>query len=349
MTRSPTWRSRSANSRPASVSRAPRERQPYDVGHREAGQAHGQALGPQPGAAAGAARLFDRYGRRSSNASPPSLPSSSSGRRVQPQQLLDPAAQVGHDPGKARVVAEQHHLARAGRQRRDGLLEREAVALGDLDERLAQQPWAVAVPGADRPVEEALRLVRDHARGVDRPALAEAVAGRTGAVRAVEGERARAELGHRHVAARAREVPAQQALAAAFERDEHHARREVEGLLEPRRAGAPRRRGRRASRSTSTSMRCPRRGSSSQRLAEARGAAVHARALQPARPRRRQLLAVAALAAAGDRGGERRLPRRWPGASAARPSRRRVWAAIGSPQRGQCGRPSVANSTRRWS
>ncbi len=57
---------------------------------------------------------------------------------------------------------------------------------------------------------------------------------------------------------------------------------------------------RRARRSTSTSMRCVRRGSSRDGLEEARGAAVDARALEAAGPGGGELLAVAALPAARD-------------------------------------------------
>ena len=146
-----------------------------------------------------------RYGRRSSNASPPASASSSVGTGSRPQQAGDALSQVRHHAREAVLVAEQQHLARGLRQLGDRHLEREVVALGHLDERLAQQARPVAVPGLDRPVENALRLVGDDARGVHHPALAQPVAGRAGAVGAVERERARAELRHLHVAARAGE------------------------------------------------------------------------------------------------------------------------------------------------
>ena len=169
-----------------------RERQPHQVGHRLAGHAHRQALGPQPRAATRAARLLGEVGAQVLErlaAAFGLLVAAGPGRG---RAGSSPAcAGTGTTPGKPWSSPNSSTSRACGRQLGDRRLEREAVALGHLEERLAQQPRPVPVPRPDGAVEDALRLVGDHARGVDHPALAEPVAGRAGAVRAVEGEGAR--------------------------------------------------------------------------------------------------------------------------------------------------------------
>ena len=152
----------------------------------------------------------------------------------------------------------------------------------------------MAVPRADGPLEECLRLVGHHALGLDRPALAEAVAGRAGALRAVERERARRELRHGDVAPRAGELLREEALPLALDGHEHDAGGEVERLLQARAQALE---GALAQREAVDehvdAVRAPR--VEPRRLEEARRAAVDARALQAGGAGGGELLAVAAL------------------------------------------------------
>ena len=58
----------------------------------------------------------------------------------------------------------------------EGDLEGEGVAGREILEGLAQEPWAVALPGMDGAVDQALRLVGHDPGRIHRPAHAQAVA-----------------------------------------------------------------------------------------------------------------------------------------------------------------------------
>ena len=141
-----------AELQPAERLSGARQRQPHDVGDREARQPHRQALRPQPRAAAGAADLLAQIGAQVLEGLAAVRALFLAGRGVEPQQGLQAAAQVRHDTREAGLVPEQQDLSRLRGQLRDRHLEREAVALGDLDERLAHEAWAVTMPRPDRPV-----------------------------------------------------------------------------------------------------------------------------------------------------------------------------------------------------
>ena len=120
---------------------------------------------------------------------------------------------------------------------------------------------------------------------------------------AVEGECARDELRDLHVAARAGEVLAQQPLAAPLDRDQHDPARERERLLEaetqPLLGVRPQHQAVHQHVDAMSAARVE-----LELLAEARGPPVDARALEPRLSRRLKLLAIPALAPAGDRGGD---------------------------------------------
>ena len=157
----------------------------------------------------------------------------------------------------------------------------------------------MAVPRADRPLEECLRLVGHHALRLDRPALAEAVTGRAGALSAVERERARLKLRHGDVASRAGELLREEALPLALDGHEHDAGGEVECLLQARAQALE---GTLAHGEAVDehvdAVRAPR--VEPHRLEKARRAAVDARTLQAGGAGGGELLAVAALPAPRD-------------------------------------------------
>ena len=221
---------------------------------------------------------------------------------------------------------------------------------GHLLERLAHQARAVALPGMDRPVQQRAALVGDDLGGVHVPAHAQPLAGRAGAVGAVEGEGARRQLGHRDVAVDAGQAPAVEALAAALDRrpsttsparSKRLLQRGAQALLGARAAGPAGR----------PPPRCGGCGAGRARAAPpGRAAAVHAGAAAgpaPASSASSCRKAPLRPRTTGASTASARAPGQRPAAGCAICSAR--LGADGPPQRGQCGRPSAAKSTRRWS
>ena len=284
-----------------------RDGQPRVVGDGAAAEAHGQALRPQARAVAVPALRF-----RQVRAQALEGVAVAAFRLRQRERLLRAAHQVGQDPREVLVPVQERALAAAG-QRRHGLVEGEAVTRGQVLERLAHRARAVGLPRMDRPVaERALRIGDDLVR-VHLPAPAQTLAGRAGAVGAVEGERPRRHLGHGEVAARAGERPAVEPLLGA-DGHEHDAAGEVGGPLDARHQPPPGRgTGGQAVHEDLDAM-VPARVQGDAVL-EVERAAVHARAAEPGRGQRVQLLAEPTLAPAGHRGqhGDRGLAGRWRG------------------------------------
>ena len=163
----------------------------------------------------------------------------------------------------------------------------------------------MAVPRPQGAVLNAPRLVGDHPRGIHHPSPAQAVAGGTGPLGAVEGERARGELRHRDVAAGAGEVLAQEPLAAALDGDQDDAAGESQGLLQARAQAIA---GVGAQREPVHQHVDPVDPAGVERDAvrQADGRAVDPRALEPGGARGGELLAEATLPPARDRGRDDR-------------------------------------------
>ena len=220
-------------------------------------------------------------------------------RGIEAQEGLGLAAQVGEHPGEASPSP----CRRACRARRgscaNGDLEREAEALGQLFQRLAHQARPVPLPGMDRSVDERFVLVGDDPPDVHVPARAQPFAQRAGAVGAVEGEGARAQLGERDVAPGAGQLPAVEPLLFAH-RDHHHVAGQVQRLVqgEDEPLLRPRSQGEAVDEDLDPVVAA---GIEGDALFEADHSPVHADAQVPFGGQRRELLAESPLATADDR------------------------------------------------
>ncbi len=224
-----------------------RHRKADEFRDRALAQAHGQALRPQAGPAAFGTRRLHQVrsnvleGVRAVRGRGHLV----GGGRLQPQEGLGPAAQVGEHARKRAVTLEQGLTGAAG-QLGERDFEREPETLGQLLQRFAHEAGSVPLPGMDGAVHEGLVLVGDDAAHVHVPARAQTLAPRAGAVGAVEGEGARAQLREGDVAHRARQPPAVEPLLLA---DGHHdhvpgqvqslVQREDQPLLRARPEGEP--------------------------------------------------------------------------------------------------------------
>ena len=182
------------------------------LGDAEAADLDREALRPQPGAIAGRAGLLGHV----------ALDPLAVGLRV---GLLVAALEVVDDPLEADLVgAAAAEAVRVGDlvallagaveedlflgllQLRPGLVGVDAVVLGDRGDQPLPVGGDAAVPGLQRPLGQRQGRVGDDQLGVDHPLEAEPVAAVAGAVRRVEGEDPRLQLGDRGAAVEAGEL-----------------------------------------------------------------------------------------------------------------------------------------------
>ena len=143
------------------------------------------------------------------------------GLLVAPHEVLEDAGEarrvVAHAPLVV-AVAERDALLAGAEQEEVALLLRhlvprhvgvDAELAGDGLEHLLEPAERELAVGQQRPLVDAQRAVRHDEPGVDLLGEAEAVAGRAGAVRAVEAEDARLDLGQRDAAVHAGELLAE--------------------------------------------------------------------------------------------------------------------------------------------
>src|SRR6185295_10468968 len=121
------------------------------------------------------------------------------------------------------------HLARFSRQAREGCVEVDAEIARERLQRLADQFPVAARPGRNRAAGERLRLVGDYALRIEIDHRPEALAAGAGAVRRVEGERARRHLRHAQAAVDAGQPSRKQPIAAFVGVDDDDVAGEVEG------------------------------------------------------------------------------------------------------------------------
>ena len=185
-----------------------------------AGDLHGQRLGLEPVALAGGAGLL-RLVARQVLAHPGVV-----GLAVAPLEVGQHALEgLLHGVGAQPVlVAERHHLVAGAvqdavphplRQLAPGRRGRDLVVLRQAVERLVVIGRGGAGPGRDGALLDGAEVVRHHQHGVEEGLGAEPVAGRAGALRAVEGEEPRLDLLDGEAADRAGELGAEHRALAA--------------------------------------------------------------------------------------------------------------------------------------
>ncbi len=203
----------------SSALRADRSR---ELGDREAADRDREALRPQPGAVAGGTRL---QGHQTFDPLPGLL---RVGVRVAPLEADRDPLELGAvvaPPPEAVLVGDLVALVAGaleqdppvgGRQVLPGQIGVDAAVLAD---RLDEAPVVHrrrAHPGRQRPLGDRERRIGDAELGIDDPLEAEAVAALAGAVRGVEGEDPRLDLGHRGAAVEAGELLAEDEDLAAL-------------------------------------------------------------------------------------------------------------------------------------
>ena len=225
------------------LDRAPRahRRQLVDA---QPAQLHGQALGPQPRAVALRARahrhvLLDLVPR------PLGV-----GLAVAPLQVVHDALEAGHvaalapvavlvgDVDALAVGAVEERLAHVLVQVLPGRVQVHLPLVGDRLGHLLVVVRGAGGPRQDRPLRQRQRRVGHDQLGVDLHLRAQAGAARAGAVRGVEREDARLQLGHRGAAVQAGEALGEGLdLAGVHQLEVHQALGQADGGLD--RVGQP--------------------------------------------------------------------------------------------------------------
>ena len=186
--RSPIGRSRSSKAMARQRLASRREREPDEIGEGAATDAHRQALGPQPRAAAGLAGLLGEVGPQVVEGLAAVVALLVRRGGVEVEEALDPTLEIGHDPGEIFVVAVEQDLFRPVGQVADRGLQGEVVARGHPLQGVAEEAGAVPVPGPYGALEDAPAVVGDDSLRVHGPAAAETVTARAGPLGAVERE-----------------------------------------------------------------------------------------------------------------------------------------------------------------